>query len=889
MWFSSPWFGSLFHSPGSGRSLTPLRRGGGRPRRRPTRDRHPVEALEDRCLLSFSPVASLPVGTNPQAVATGDFNGDGRLDLATANAGGDSVSVLLGDGGGGFGAAVHSAAGPGPRSLAVGDFNADGKLDLTTAGASGVDVLLGNGDGGFRTPATLSVHGSPASVAVGDFNGDGRLDLGVTSNVLYTGGGYYGSYSLYQGFANVLLGNGTGAFAAPLTTALPPATYYNTGAEGAAVGDFNGDGRGDFAAIDTTWYGNAVVLLLANPDGSLGTPASFFSADFPLALAAGDVDGDGKPDLTAVLPYADGVLVLPGDGLGAFRAARSYSAGDNPRAVASADFNGDGKTDLVTANSGDDTLSVLLGTGAGGFTTPVRVATGAGPAAVAAGDFNRDGRADVAAADALSHSVSVLLNDGAWPALDAPSIGVSDVTVTEGNTGTVSATFTVTLSAAYGMPVIVAYATADGTATAAGGDYRAAGGTLTFAAGETSKTVTLLVNGDRLGESDEYFRLKLSDPANAFIADAQGVAWIADDEPRITIESPGSYVAEGNTGTTAVTFTVRLSAASDAPVSVNFSTAEGDTQWWGGNGYYYYGQPPAATAGVDYQSRSGTLTFAAGETARAITVLVNGDRLAEQDEAFSVDLSGASGGVIDWGHAVGTIVDDEPRIGIGHATVTEGNAGTKVITFTVTLSAASGEEVRIGYATADGSATAGTDYQAKAGTLIFAPGQTAATVAVTVYGDRLVEGNESFHLVLSGPTPNAHLGESWGYGTIVDDEPRVSVDSVSRTEGNSGVTYYTFTVSLSAAYDQPVTVSYATQDGTAKAGGDYKATSGTLTFAAGQTTKTVTVAVYGDTQKEQDEYFYLRLTGTSGNAVVENGWGLGTILNDDGTKPGGRK
>ena len=171
----------LIHTSFKSQSPTRTRR---RPvRRRPPASRLCLESLEDRCLLSFSPAVNYPVGANPQAVVTGDFNGDGRLDLAVANSASNTVSILRGNANGTFQAAQNFATGAVPRSLAVGDFNKDGKLDLVTAndGAYDVSVLSGNGDGTFRAPTSIGIGLRQLSVAVGDFNSDGKLDLAVAS------------------------------------------------------------------------------------------------------------------------------------------------------------------------------------------------------------------------------------------------------------------------------------------------------------------------------------------------------------------------------------------------------------------------------------------------------------------------------------------------------------------------------------------------------------------------------------------------------------------------------------------------------------------------------------------------------------------------------------
>jgi large repetitive protein len=179
-------------------------------------------------------------------------------------------------------------------------------------------------------------------------------------------------------------------------------------------------------------------------------------------------------------------------------------------------------------------------------------------------------------------------------------------------------------------------------------------------------------------------------------------------------------------------------------------------------------------------------------------------------------------------------------------------------------------------------------YQATTGTIVFAPGQTTATVSVVINGDRIAEQDETFIVRLTNPV-NAALADAIGLGTIVDDEPRVRVGDARLVEGNRGVSYMTFSVRLSQAYDQSITVSFATQDGTATAGSDYQATIGTLTFAPGETTKTVRIVIYGDTSVELDEYFSLLLSDVSGNALIDDILATGWIANDDKAKGGGKK
>ncbi len=225
-----------------------------------------------------------------------------------------------------------------------------------------------------------------------------------------------------------------------------------------------------------------------------------------------------------------------------------------------------------------------------------------------------------------------------------------------------------------------------------------------------------------------------------------------------------------------------------------------------------------------------------------------------------------------------------PSITVGDISLTEGNTGTKNAAFTVSLSAKSASPVTVNYATVNGTAVAGTDFAPTSGTLTFAPGETNKTVIVLVNGDLLVEPNETFSLALSSPS-GATLARSSATGTIINDDaapalPALSLANASITEGDTATKIVSLTVTLSTASTTPVTVAYATADGSAKAGSDYLATSGTLTFAAGETSKTVAITVQGDKEVELDEVFTLGLSSPLGATLAKSSATI-TILNDD--------
>jgi hypothetical protein len=329
-------------------------------------------------------------GSVPFSVATGDFNGDGKLDLAVANSNSDTVSILLGTGAGGFGAKTDFGTGAGPFSVVVGDFNGDGKLDLATANANSdsVSVLLGAGTGSFGSKTDFGAGGAPRSIAVGDFNRDGHLDLAIANANSST--------------ISILLGTGTGGFGAK--------TDFGTGAapRSVAVADFNRDGILDLAVANSN--SNTVSILLGTGSGTFSTRADFSTGSAPFSVAAGDFNNDGQLDLAAANANSNTVSILLGTGTGSFGARADFGTGSAPFSVVAGDFNRDGKLDLAVANLNSDSVSILGGTGTGSFGARSDFGTATSPRSVAAGDFNADGKLDLAVANEISSSVSVLVN-----------------------------------------------------------------------------------------------------------------------------------------------------------------------------------------------------------------------------------------------------------------------------------------------------------------------------------------------------------------------------------------------------------------------------------------------------------------------------------------------
>ena len=435
-----------------------------------------------------------------------------------------------------------------------------------------------------------------------------------------------------------------------------------------------------------------------------------------------------------------------------------------------------------------------------------------------------------------------------------PELSINNVGVIEGNApDTVNATFTVSLSTASGKPITVDYATADGTATVTDNDYQPRSGTLTFAPGQTVKTISVPVIGDNRDEDDETFFVNLTNPVNASIAVAQGIGTIIDDDNPPTLSINNVTQAEGTGGTTTpFEFTVSLSNPSTREITVDYATQDGT----------------AIVADNDYQPRAGTLTFAPGQTVKTISVPVIGDNRDEDDEAFFVNLTNPVNAALDVAQGLGTIVNDDvaPTVFFSHETLTV-NEGDGTVFIFARLSTPSGRTVTVDYAVTGGSATPGDDYVLNGTTLTFNPGDLSRAFTIDIIDDTLAEDTATVELALSNPQ-NATLGAPATFRLAIEDnEPDVQFRhanySVTENVGTA-----TIEVVLSHASSVEITVDYFTENGPAPgatAGTDYIATGGTLTFAPGQTSRTFGVPILDDGIGEPDERIRLRLHNPNQN------------------------
>lgn len=339
----------------------------------------------------FSKVPNIDVKVNsPYSLVSADFDGDGNVDIATANYNSNNVTILLGTGASDFSSSNTYSVDKNPRWIISTDINGDGKLDLVTANSnsSSISVLIGNGSGGFSLSIPFYVTGNPYCVVSADFNGDGKIDLATAD------------YS--ANCVSILLGNGSGNFSTASYFSVSPNPYSLT------VSDFNGDGKMDIATANST--SNNVSVLIGNGSGGFATKVNYNAGSSPRSVISRDFNADGKIDLMVANYYSTNVSLLLGTGSGSFSAPTNFSIGSYPNTILSADFNGDGKMDVAAIGG---IISVLISNGSGGFTnTDYNTGIGASQG-ITFGDYNGDGKIDlVAASQANLLGLVILINGG---------------------------------------------------------------------------------------------------------------------------------------------------------------------------------------------------------------------------------------------------------------------------------------------------------------------------------------------------------------------------------------------------------------------------------------------------------------------------------------------
>ena len=360
----------------------------------------------------FGTVTNFGTGTGPQMVIVGDFNSDTKQDLAVANYSSNDVSLLLGNGSGGFSASSGFAVGLNPKALTIGDFNNDSRMDIITAnsGTNTVSYLAGNGAGSFAVAVNISVTINAIGVVSGDFDNNGKLDLAVVQQDP-------GYFSIANGIASVLFGNGSGGFG--------PATNYSIGSATCAKAtninsaDVNSDSKMDI--VITNNITNEVSVLIGSSSGTFSPIANIGTGGAsPSAICFGDFDGDTKNDIAITNYTSNNISVLKGNGLGLFFKKNYALSSLNPKTVQSFDFNGDGNMDILTSNtyyvpggSGNDygNASVLFGDGMGKFTHQLNYNTLGYSSNISIADFNGDSKKDILFSYYNSLQIGVLLGN----------------------------------------------------------------------------------------------------------------------------------------------------------------------------------------------------------------------------------------------------------------------------------------------------------------------------------------------------------------------------------------------------------------------------------------------------------------------------------------------
>ncbi len=889
---------------------------------------------------TFAAPTNLTVGTDPMDVVLADLDGDGDLDIATANFGSGNVSVLLNNGNGTFATAQNYTAGTNSRALTAADLDGDGDVDLAVANqgnanaAADVAILMNNGNGTFAAPASTGTGTqTPQAITSADLDGDGDIDLAVAKT---TGNNT-------QGNLGIMLNNGDGTFAAmvDVTVGIGPTAVF--------AGDLDGDGDADLAVVnidDGSANGTGNLTILRNDGSANFTPAQTPTVGvFPLSVHGSDLDGDGDLDLLVAnqgQTLSGDVAVLMNNGDATFASARYFEGGDQPSDAVLADLDGDGDPDMLMSNSGANanSISVIVNQGSGRFVAAENFVAvpQAGPSGIVVADFDGDGDGDLAVSNSTGGNVAILMNNG--PAIYAPS-----VTYSAGGTSPQSVA-AADLDADGDIDLVTANRGSNNVSILLNNGDGTFGTATTVAAG-TNPEYVITSDLDNDGDADLVVANSGSNDVSVLLNNGNGTFAAAasvaagtspvavtavdldgDNDRDLAVANGGtasniSILLNNGNGTFAAPQTIAITGQpqdiraadldgdGDADLAAALGNINGSDQVGillnAGNATF--GTPTTIDVGENPTALATGDLDGDGDIDLAVTnANVTGNDSAQDEVAvlmnngngtFATPTKLLTDAMNDPVGIVAADLDGDGDLDLATANSASHNATVIVngvpaaatpAVFTVTLSRASTVAVSVDFATADGTATAGQDYTASSGTVTFAPGQTTQTISVPVLPDTAAEGVEDFFVNLSNAA-NATIADPQGVGTIIDDDSGtppivITIDDVTITEGNSGTVDAQFTLTLSTASTQQITVDFTTTDGTATAGSDYTASSGTVTFAAGSTTQTVTVPIIGDTTAEEDEVFFVDLSNPT-NAVIGDPQGLGWIQDDDGQPPAG--
>lgn len=811
---------------------------------------------------------TLTPGNAPVNVLGVDLDKDGDSDLVVANRDDNTLRTFLLQGNNTFLTSVPSlytkTTGNGPYRIAKGDLNGDTYDDVVVANVfdQRVSVFLSLQTGALADAINLQVGGRPSSVAVADVNNDGLLDLAVTT-------------LSQQGFTT-LLNLGGGRFQAP--TAAGVASFADSLSPTILSFDIEADGDGDLLVLQPERDGGRLIIQQNAPIAS-NYRASVLADQTMTDLNFGLINGSfstGQLSISANnAQRAEGnsgtttftFTVTRTGNLSGSASADFAVNGSTANAATEADFGGSFPTGSVSfaPNEATRTITVLVTGDTVQELDETFVVTLSNPSS--------------GSSLATATASSVITNDDA-----SLAISTSNAQRAEGNSGTTGFTFVVSRAGAIDGTTTVNFAvTGTGTFAATPADFggQFPTGMVSFGPNETTKIVTINVTGNSDLEPDETFLATLSNPSgNASISTPTAIGTIQNDDASLAVAATSATLPEGHAGQTTFTFTVTRTGLLTSTVSAAFGLS--------GNG-----ANPADVDDFGGMFPSGTVSFAANETSKVISINVSGDTQLEGDEGFIVTLSNpVSGASLGTSTATGTILNDDASVSVAatNASRAEGQSSTTAFTFTVTRAGNSTGTASVNYAiTAQGSNPADiTDFGGAFpnGTVNFAANETSKVVTINVDGDATIENDETFLLTLSNPSLGLTIGTATATGTIISDDSQLAIaaTNATRIERNSGTTQFTFTVTRTGTTTGTASANFAvTGQGTSPAdvtdfGGSFP--NGSVSFAIGETSKTITINVVGDVSVEPDEGFQVTLSGASG-AALQTASATGTILNDE--------